>query len=276
MKMQEEFGLHELAIEDAKHAHQRPKIEPYGDVLLIVLKTAQWNGQSIEYGETHVFMGKSFFVSIRHGASASYAVVRERCEAMPHMLLKGSGFALYGLLDFVVDNYQQIVSELEVVFDQLEVDIFKGEFDRSALTRAYALKRQLIQLKNAVLPIDDICNELMRFHEDMISKELKIYFRDVQDHSRRVISAIESIREMLTSAMQVHLALVGVGQNDIVRRLAGWGAILALPTVVFSMYGMNFSNMPELKWEWAYPVTLLVTFLGCYLLYRKLAKEGWV
>lgn len=275
-KIREEFGLHELAIDDALNAHQRPKIETYGESLFIVVKTAQLVNQKVSYGETHLFIGSNFLISIRHGASASYKQVREYCERNSKMLSKGPGFALYALLDFVVDNYQPIVVDFENTFNALEVDIFKGQFDRLVIERIYELKRELLELRNAALPISDICSELMRFHDEIIPKELRPFFRDVQDHVARLVSALDNMREMLTTAMQVNLALVGVGQNEVVKQLAGWGAILAFPTVIFSLYGMNFEVIPELKWRFGYPMTLGITALGCFLLYRRLKKAGWV
>jgi len=275
-KLKEEFCLHELAIEDASHAHQRPKIEVYGDSLFIVLKTIQLIEGTVQYGETHLFIGKNFLLSVRHGYSLSYAPVRKTCESRPAMLKKGVGFALYGLLDFIVNEYIHCSTHFETIFDGLEENIFKEEFDRLAIQRLYSLKRELLKLRNAALPVEDICNELMRFHEDIIPKELRVYFRDVQDHVHRLITSIDSRHEMLTTAMQVHLALVGVAQNDIVKRQTGWGAVLAIPAVVFSLYGMNFQFMPELKWQWGYPAVLILTGLGCYTLYGRLKKAKWV
>lgn len=275
-KIQEEFGLHELAVEDARHAHQRPKIEVYGDSLFIVLKTAQLENEKVQYGETHIFVGNNFLVTVRHGASSSYARIREHAEENPRMLGTGPGFALYSIIDFIVDCYQPIVNQFETDFDRLEADIFKGQFDRLAIERLYELKRQLLELRNAAEPVDEICNSLMRFHEAIIPKELRVYFRDIQDHVRRVIGATDNMREMLTTAMQVNLALVAVGQNEIVKRLAGWGAILALPTVIFSLYGMNFEVMPELKWSLGYPFTLLLTIVGCFGLHSKFKNAGWL
>jgi magnesium transporter len=276
MKLKEEFSLHELAIEDALNAHQRPKIEVYGESLFVVLKTAQLENGKICYGETHLFLGSNFLVSVRHGPSSSYKYIREKTEKNPKMLSKGPGFALYSLIDFVVDSYAPVVSQLESELEELEADIFKRKYDRLVIERIYELKRELLELRNAALPVSDICNELMRFHEKIIPKDLRLFFRDIQDHVNRVIDSIDSMREMVTSAMQVNLALVGVGQNEVVKQLAGWGAILAIPTVVFSLYGMNFEVMPELKWSFGYPLVLGITLIGCFLLYRKLKKEGWV
>ena len=275
-KIQEEFGLHELAIEDAHHAHQRPKIEAYSNSLFIVLKTAQLEGGQVVYGETHLFVGANFLVSVRHGVSSSYAQVLQRCEDSTRGLPKGPGFALYAVLDFVADNYQPIVAQFEKDFDAIETDIFKDQFDRLVIERLYALKRHLLELRNAALPVADISAELMRLHEDLIPKELRAYFRDIQDHVSRLVGLIDGMRDMLTTAMQVNLALVANNQNEVVKRLAGWGAILAIPTVVFSLYGMNFEWMPELKWKAGYPLAVAVTVLGCALVYRRLRRAAWV
>lgn len=275
-KMQEEFGLHELAIEDARNAHQRPKLEAYGDSLFVVVKTAQIVDDVIQYGETHFFVGPHFLVSIRHGCSQGYLGVRDRCEARPEMLAKGPGFVLYALLDFIVDNYQPIVARFEAAFDELEAHIFRGRFDQSAIERLYDLKIQLLELRNAAVPIEDVCMQLMRFHPEMIPKDIRAYFRDIHDHVVRVTETLDNLREMLTTAMQVNLALVSVKQNEVVKGLAGWGAILAIPTVMFSLYGMNFRWMPELQWHFGYPVTVGATLVACLLLHRKLKRSGWL
>ncbi|MCW5964100.1 MAG: magnesium and cobalt transport protein CorA [Bryobacterales bacterium] len=275
-KVQAAFGLHELSVEDARKAHQRPKIESYGDSLFIVLKTAQLELGRVIYGETHLFAGANFLVTVRHGPSPGYTQVRERCESEAKMLARGPGFALYALLDFVVDNYLPIVGQFEKDFDDIEEDIFKGEFDKLAIERLYDLKRQLLELRNAALPVTDISAELVRFHEHLIPKELRAYFRDVQDHVSRLVGLVDGMREMLTTAMQVNLALVGHSQNEVVKRLAGWGAILAVPTVVFSLYGMNFAWMPELQWQIAYPAVLGTTLVGSIFLYYRLRRARWL
>jgi magnesium transporter len=183
---------------------------------------------------------------------------------------------LYAVLDFVADNYQPIVEKLEQDFEAIETDIFTDRFDRLVIERLYALKRQLLELRNAALPLAEISAELMRLHEDLIPKELRAYFRDVQDHVSRLVGLIDGMRDMLTTAMQVNLALVANNQNEVVKRLAGWGAILAIPTVIFSLYGMNFEWMPELKWRAGYPLAVGATLLGCVFVYRRLRRAGWV
>ena len=275
-KVQEEFSLHELAIEDALHAHQRPKLEAYADSLFIVVDTAQLVNDEVQFGETHLFVGQNFIVTIRHGSSVSYAPVRQKCETAPLRLALGPGYALYSVIDFVVDNYQPVAERLQARFQELEQEIFEKSFDRESIGRLYKLKGELIKLRDAVGPINDISNQLIRFHEEVVRKELRPYFRDIEDHVTRIIKGVDTIREMLTTAIQVNLALVTVGQNEVVKRLAGWGAILAIPTVVFSMYGMNFHFMPELGLKYAYPLIVGGTLLACVLLYRRLVREGWI
>jgi len=275
-KIQEAFGLHDLAIEDAHHAHQRPKIESYSDSLFIVLKTAQLEAGQVVYGETHLFVGTNFLVTVRHGASSSYAQVLQRFEDGTRRHSMGPGLALYAVLDFVADHYQPVVAQFEKDFDAIETDIFRDRFDRLVIERLYALKRDLLELRNAALPLAEISSELMRLHEDLIPKALRAYFRDIQDHVSRLVGLIDGMRDMLTTAMQVNLALVANNQNEVVKRLAGWGAILAIPTVVFSLYGMNFQWMPELHWKAGYPMVVAATALACFLVYRRLRRAAWV
>ncbi len=275
-QVQRSFGLHDLAVEDALDAHQRPKLEAYGDSVFVVLNTAQLAGDEVVVGETHLFVGPNYVVSVRHGASSTYAPVRERCEHDPHGLANGPGYVLYALMDFVVDHYLPIVTRLEDTFAELEQGIFRDEFDRAAIERLYQIKRQVLRLRNAVTPVEDICSQLIRLHEALVPKELRAYFRDIEDHASRLVRTLDVVREMLTTAVQVNLALVTVGQNEVVKRLAGWGAILAIPTVVFSLYGMNFSFMPELRFHYAYPVVIGVTAVACGALWRRLHRAGWI
>ena len=275
-KVQEEFSLHDLAIEDALNAHQRPKLEAYADSLFIVVETAQLEKDEVRFGETHLFVGQNFIVTIRHGSSVSYASVRQKCETAPHRLVLGPGYALYSVIDFIVDNYQPVAERLQARFQELEQEIFEKSFDRDSIGRLYRLKGELIKLRDAVGPINDISAHLIRFHEEIVRKELRHYFRYIEDHVSRIIKSVDTIREMLTTAIQVNLALVTVGQNEVVKRLAGWGAILAIPTVVFSMYGMNFRFMPELGEKFGYPIIVGTTLLACVLLYRRLVREGWI
>lgn len=275
-KLQSEFDLHELAVEDTRLAHQRPKLEAYGTSLFIVLKTAALDGEELQFGEMHLFVGPNFLLSIKHGRSIDEARVRQRCDDMATTMSKGPAFVLYALLDFVVDNYQPIIEQFEDHFEEIEKSVFGDTMNRLLIGDVYKLKRNLLKLRNAALPVSNICMELMRLHEDIIPKELRAYFRDVQDHVAHLVAMADSMQDMLSSAMQVNLALVGVSQNDVVKRLAGWGAILAIPTVVFSLYGMNFRNMPELQWTYGYPAAVGITIVGCILVHRRLVRAGWI
>lgn len=275
-KTQEEFDLHELAIEDARQAHQRPKLEQYGSTLFIVVKTAMLFGQEVHLGETHMFIGQRFFMTVRHGPSVTYGKVRERLETMPEHLAKGPVMAAHGVMDFVVDNYAPIADTMAQRFEALEDDLFTGKYSRGTIQSLYALKRELLALRGAAAPVIDITDELIRFHPDFITKEARVYFRDIHDHVIRLLATLDETREMLTAAMQVNLALVSVEQNEAVRRLAGWGAILAIPTVVFSLYGMNFQHMPELTWDYAYPAIVGAVTVVCIWLYRRLKRFGWL
>ncbi len=275
-KIQQEFGLHDLAIEDACAAHQRPKIEEYGESLFIVLHTAHLAGDQVEFGETHIFLGPRFLVTVRHGYSRSHNKVRERCEAIPEQLAKGPGFALYSIMDFIVDYYVPVIDGLQARFDALESAIFQYRPSRETMEDLYELKRELMLLEGAINPVIDICNELMRFHKGLIPKEVRVYFRDIADHVKRIDRTIHGMREMLVAAMQVHLTFETVRQNEVVNRLAGWGAILAIPTMVFSWYGMNFRHMPELDWEYSYPAVVGGVALGGLLLFLRLKRAGWL
>ncbi len=268
-KLQIEFGLHELAIEDARNAHQRPKLEEYGETLFMVLHTASLENAAIVFGETHIFLGQRFLLTVRHGASTGFAKARERAESMPDRLAKGPGFALYALIDFVVDNLQS-------KFRLLEQQLFSASSSTGEVQNFYRLKNELLTLEAAALPLIDICTQLLRFHDAIIPRESRVYFRDILDHVSRVTQAADRMREMINAAMQVALAQVTIRQNDVVKRLAGWGAILAVPTMVFSLYGMNFRHMPELQWEWSYPIVMVAISAACYTLYRRLKRVGWL
>ncbi len=275
-KIQEEFCLHDLAVEDAQKAHQRPKLEEYGDTLFVVLHTALLQQEKISFGETHVFLGMRFVVTVRHGPSIGYSKVRERTESMPERLAKGPGYVLYSIVDFIVDHYQPCMDHLQAQFRSFEQELFKPNTRADNLQDFYNLKNELLTLQAAAVPLIDICTQLLRFHSEIIPKDSRIYYRDILDHVARVTQTADRIREMINAAMQVALAQVTIRQNEVVKRLAGWGAILAVPTMVFSLYGMNFEYMPELKWKWAYPTTMALIVGGCVFLYRRLKRAGWL
>jgi magnesium transporter len=277
-QVQRQFGLHELAIEDAFHAHQRPKLELYDETLFAVLRTAQLVGEPrhIEFGETHVFLGRRFVVSVRHGSLLSHVGLRTRCESTPHLLAKGPGFVLYALMDFVVDQYFPIVDTLEEQLEELEEEIFGDRFSRETTGRIYQLKRDLLVIKRAVSPLIDVCNRLMRFDSALIPEDTRPYFRDVYDHVVRINDMVDNTRELLTTALEANLSLISVSQNEDTKRLAAWAAIIAVPTMVAGIYGMNFRHMPELSWAAGYPLSLGVMALACMGLFFGFKRSGWL
>ena len=275
-KLQAEFGLHDLAIEDAHCAHQRPKIENYDDTLFIVLHTAQVVQGKIQFGETHIFLGENFLLTVRHGASLSYVVPRKACEQTPDLMALGPSYPLYSVLDFIVDNFQPIVSSFKEELDELEKEIFQDTFKREVIQRLYLLKRELVTLRFAVSPMQDILNQLSRFPGRLINDEIKPYLRDVYDHAARISDTTNTMGELLSSAMNVNLAMVSVAQNEVVKRLAGWAGLLAAPTLVASWYGMNFKNMPELGTEYGYFVLMGLTTAVCVGLYVILRRAKWL
>ena len=276
--VQEEFNLHDLAIEDAHRAHQRPKAERFDESLFVVLRTVQMNPDTkqIEFGETHIFVGPRYVVSVRHGPSLPYVEVRKRCEATPHLLAKGPGFVLYALMDFIVDQYFPIVDALEDDLETLEEAIFTESFSRETTQRIYTLKRDLVEIKRAVAPLVDVCNRLMRFDLQLIPEDTRLYFRDVYDHAIRINEMIDTLRELLTSALEANLSLISVAQNEAMKKLAGWAAIIAVPTMVAGIYGMNFKHMPELEWSLGYPVAMGGTAVICGYLYYRFKHAGWL
>ncbi len=275
-KLQEEFGLHDLAIEDARHAHQRPKLEAFGNTLFIAVHTAQHVQEHVRFGETHLFIGPRFLVTVRHGASLTFASVRERLEREPELLAHGPPVAVHAVLDFIVDNYLPIVSDFEEELDALEQDVFAETYRRGTIQRLYGLRKELTRMRMAVAPMQDILAQLMRTPVVAIPEEVKPYFRDVLDHVARVGDSIDTLREMVSAAMSVNLSLVTVAQGEIVKKLAGWAGLLAAPTLIASWYGMNFKHMPELQGRYSYAVLIGAVALFCGLLYRYLRKVRWL
>ncbi|BBD80788.1 magnesium and cobalt transport protein CorA [Aerosticca soli] len=276
LKLQDEFNLHDLAIEDAHKAHQRTKIETYGDSLFLVVQTAQLVGGKLAFGETHIFLGQRYLVTIRHGASLSYTPARRACEQNPELLAYGPSYGLYGVLDFIVDNLLPIVRDFREELSELEADVFADTFKRDTIKRLYDMQRDLMTLRLAVAPLQDIIGQLVRLHPQLIPEELRVYFRDVYDHVFRVNESIGAMREMLTAALNVNLALVTLGQNEVMKRLAGYAALLAAPTLITSWYGMNFHHMPELDKPWAYPamIALMAGVVGS--IYAGLKRARWL
>ncbi len=275
-KMQEEFGLHDLAIEDTSKAHQRPKVETYGNSLFVVVHTAQVVEDRIRYGETHAFLGRRFLLTVRHGASLSYAPVRARLERDPELLAMGPSFCLYAVLDAVVDNYLPITDSFRATLDLLEKDIFSENYKRRTVVRLYELKRELNMMRLAVAPLQDALAQIQRNQGLLIHDEVKLYMRDVLDHAARINDAIDTLREMLGTALSVNLSLVTMAQGETVKRLGAWAALLAAPTLITSWYGMNFKFMPELAGRFAYPVLIIGVGAVCVVLYRLFKRARWL
>jgi magnesium transporter len=277
-QIQQEFGLHDLAVEDAQVAHQRPKLEQYGDSVFVVLRPAILTSDQgcIELGETHLFLGPRYIVSIRHGDTPGYAAVRARCESNPALLAKGPGFVLYAVMDFVVDHYFPVLDTLGDQLERLEDEIFSETFDRKTVERIYELKRNLVEVKRAVSPLVDVCNRLVRFDMPLIPEDTRPYFRDVYDHAIRINEHVDTLRELLTGALEAHLSLTAVAQNDAMKKLAGWAAIIGVPTMVAGVYGMNFKFMPELEWRYGYPMVMTSMAVVCVYLYYRFKRSGWL
>lgn len=275
-KLQEEFGLHDLAVEDARNAHQRPKIETYGNALFLALHTVQLVGEKVKYGETQAFLGPHYLVTVRHGASLSYTPARQRIEREPELMANGPAYCLYTVLDYIVDNYQPVIQGARTSLEGLEHDIFSDTYRRDVVRRLYDLKRELTVMRVAVAPLQDVLAQMVRSQNPMIPDEVRLYLRDVQDHLQRVNDGIDSLRDMLGTALSVNLAMVTLGQGEIVKRLGAWAALLAAPTLVASWYGMNFEHMPELHQPHAYAVLIATVATVCVLLYRQFRKSGWM
>jgi magnesium transporter len=275
-KVANEFGLHELAVEDAVKAHQRPKVELYGDTLLVVVKTANYidSEEVIEVGELLLFIHPGFIVTVRHGAGELTAV-RERIEQRPDLLRHGVGMVLYAILDHVVDGYEDAAQGVDDDIQQVEREVFSGD-RTNPVERIYKLEREVLDFHTAVAPLDGVIEEIARGHFDVVPEELGDYFRDVHDHLRRAIGRITGFRELLGSALHANLTQVSVRQNEDMRKISAWVAILAVPTMIAGIYGMNFDTMPELHWRFGYPAVMLVIALVCTLLYRRFRRAGWL
>lgn len=276
-QVQLEFGLHDLAIDDAHTAHQRPKVELYHDSLFVVLRTARLaDERRIEFGETHIFVGAQYVVTVRHGSLRSHTGLRARCEAAPRVLAKGPAYVLYALMDFVVDQYLPILDTLDDRLEALEERIFGDTPQRGTTAEIYELKRQVLGLQRAVAPLAEMCARLIRIEDDLVPTDTEPYFRDVLDQVVRIQEALDNFRELLSSALEANLSLLSVAQNDDVKRLAAWAAILAVPTMVAGVYGMNFRFMPELQWSWGYPVILGSMAAACLGLWIGFRRSGWL
>jgi magnesium transporter len=275
-RVQAQFDLHPLAIEDAAKPHQHPKLEQYGEALFIVARTAQIVDERIAFGETHIFVGRGYVVTVRHGASSSYAAVRDRCESCPTVLSHGEHYILYAILDFIVDNYLPVVETIHDEVEGIEDRVFGTVPSRTDGRRLYMLRRDLLRLRNAAVPLGNVCRRLEHAEVMAIDATMQPLFRDVTDHVQRVQEEIDMLREVLAFAFEASLMNGQAEQSSITRRLAAWAAILAVPTAIAGIYGMNFEHMPELTWTYGYFAVVGAIAVICVTLYARLRHYGWL
>ena len=277
-QMRSEFDLHELATEDALRAHQRPKLEEYDGSMFVVLRNAALADGGLALGETHLFVGPHYIVVVRHGAAPPHPEVRARCEAAPRQLANGPGFVLYAVMDQVVDEFFPVVESLEDRLESIEEEVFtvQGRSTHELAGKIYALKRDLVAARRAVAPLVEVCSRLVRFDAALITEETRPYLRDVYDHVVRIHESLEQLRELLATVIDANLSLVTVRQNEVTKRLASWAAIIAVPTMIAGIYGMNFEYMPELRARLGYPLVMAGMAALCTLLYWRLRKAGWL
>ncbi len=271
--MQEEFGLHELAVDDARHGHQRPKIEEYGDSLFAVLQTIELKGDDFVLGEVHIFVGPNYILSTRRRTEKGFSDVRARCEREPDLLQNGSGYVLYALMDAVVDRYFPVLDALESELETVEEKIFVKNTARSNIEALYALKQKLMVLKHTVDPLMESVGKLSGGRVPHICAGMREYFRDVLDHLQRLHASIEGIRDMQTTAIQVNLGMINLNETEVTKKLAAWAAIIAIPTLIAGIYGMNFKAMPEYDWTYGYPLALALMVgidVALYLWFKRI------
>ena len=275
-EMQRQFGLHELAVEDARHGHQRPKIEEYGDSLFAVLHMIEPEGDQLHVGELSIFVGKNYVLSVRNRAQQGFASVRTRSEHEPHLLKHGAGFVFYALIDTVVDRYFPILDAVEDELEEVEARIFDGSPGRANIEALYAIKQKLMVLKHAVGPLQEALGRLYGGRVPAVCAYTQEYFRDIADHLQRINQSIDSQRDMVITALSVNLSMITIGEAETVKRLAAYAALVAVPTMIAGVYGMNFEYMPELKSVWGYPLALaLMVGIDVYL-FMRFRKAKWL
>lgn len=275
--MQEEFGLHDLAVEDARHGHQRPKIEEYDKTLFAVLHLIEYTPtDELRLGEVNVFTGPNFILSVRNGSSQGFLGVRARCENEPELLRQGASFVLYALMDAVVDRYFPLVDAMEGELEAIEGRIFDRGAGRANIERLYDLKHRVTTLRHAVTPLLDALGKLYGGRVPPVCVPSTEYFRDIADHLARLQTSIDTIRDTLGTAIQVNLSMVAIEDNEVTKRLAAWAGIFAVATFFVGVWGMNFEFMPELKVRWGYPAALALIGGTCGLMYWRFRRAGWL
>jgi len=276
-QMREEFDLHHLAVEDALKGHQRPKIEEYGDIVFTVSHIPEVRDGALEIAELDIFAGPNFVLSIRERTEQGFVAVRQRAEAEPSLLRHGAGFVFYALLDNVVDRYFPVVDALETELEKLERSIFDPDTAaRSNIEALYDLKHRLMDMRHAVEPLIEVLHKLYGGRVPLVCIGVQDYFRDVYDHLLRISTQIDGLRDMVTTALSVNLSMITLAENEVTKRLASYAALVAVPTLIAGIYGMNFKNMPELDWVWGYPLTLVIMGGIDAYLWTRFRKAGWL
>jgi len=276
LALQKRFDLHPLAVEDAHKAHQLPKVEVYGDQLFIVATTAAFRDDAIAYGETAIFVGKKHIITVRHGSERHHGVLRAQLEASSKLLAHGVDYVLHGVLDFIVDGYQPVVEEIEEDVLAIETSAVDAFLSRGEVSRLFALRREIIRFQRHLGPMTEVCSRLVRVDLPVIDPNIRPYFRDVLDHVQRVSARVDGLKDTIASVFEVSTLFEQQRQGDITRKLAAWAAILAVPTAIAGIYGMNFAHMPELNTRYGYYVVLGVIAALCVLLYRRFRQSGWL
>lgn len=275
-QLEEEFDLHPLAVEDAHHGHQRPKFEEFGDELFMVLHMIEPDGDDLRVGEVDIFVARNYVLSVRSRSERNFSDVRARCEREPELLQYGTGYILYALIDAVVDRYFPILDSLETQLENIEDRIFAGTSPRANIEALYGIKQDLMTLKHATAPLLESLSKLHGGRVPQLCTGLGEYFRDVADHLGRINQNIDAAREMVTTAISVNLSMITLQENEVTKRLAGYAALVAVPTLIAGIYGMNFDHMPELRWQWGYPLSLAaMVIIDSYLFYR-FRKAKWL
>lgn len=275
-QLQETYGLHPLAVEDALKGNQLPKVDVYGEQLFVLARTAHLQDDHITYGETALFVGRNHVITVRHGSGRGHGELRAHLEAAPKLLAHGVDYVLHAVLDFIVDGYLPIVETIEEDVLAMEQHAIDNFLDREQVTRLFHLRRQLIRFQRVLGPMGEVCSKLVRLDLPCVDADARPYFSDVLDHVRRVQTMVDALREVLTSVFEVSSLLEQKRQGTITRQLAAWAAILAVPTAIAGIYGMNFENMPELKTENGYFIVLAVIAALCLTLFISFKRAKWL
>ena len=274
--LQDEFGLHELAVEDAQKGHQRPKLDEYGASLFVVLHLIEPSGSDLQTGEVAIFVGPQYVISVRRDAQLGFTEVRRRCEQEPELLQHGPAYVLYALMDTIVDRYFPVLDALTEEIEGIEERIFAGQSTRVQIEELYSLKRKLMILNHATVPLLEVAGKLHGGRVPPICSGLHDYFRDVYDHLLRLKQSIDSLRDMVATAISVNRSLITLQENEVTKRLAAYAGLVAVPTMVAGVYGMNFANMPGLQWAYGYHASLAaMVLIDVYLIYR-FKKAKWM